>query len=503
MERLGRPEIQPGENLSLRPGTHIDASVSHPTGGGARQPRILLNDSANDLDGRPLSAFEHRNTFDTYDGQNHAEGPDWYAISFPDHMLVNCVEMTMGFAHYNGGWWASLDVQSMDAEGHWHAVQGLTITPPYCFEDCRGERRPYETYELTFVAVHTRGLRLIGQAGGLAEFTSLARIAVYHRDMSRRRSARYLSSAPIPELFRVISPAVVWDLSAGLSKVTGLMINLPLMEFYLDAARYEQCWRALRRTYQGEPELWFLIGDSIGWDVWTAIDAAGGDKGSAAAPDPYVRFTLGDSLAHAVAPVQVAGRLVGELSSHAVIVRDHFDWSWHKRFAREHHIPWNAYRAAVERSPQLTTEQLSGVAALMGLIANTVATLAYRLQRAEQDLEHRATTQQHAVLQAIDYMRDHLEEAIGVTDIARAVALSPHYFGNLFTDQTGLTPNEFLTNLRIERAKEYLTHTQMSPTDVCLRLGYSSSYFWRLFKRRTGYTPAGFARQARAVRPIG
>jgi two-component system response regulator YesN len=95
-------------------------------------------------------------------------------------------------------------------------------------------------------------------------------------------------------------------------------------------------------------------------------------------------------------------------------------------------------------------------------------------------------------------MQEHLEDPIGVADIARAVALSPHHFSALFMEQTGYSPGDFLINLRVERAKEYLARTRMSPTDVCLVLGYSPSYFWRLFKRRTGLTPARYARRARA-----
>ena len=87
-----------GDNLVLHPDTLISAAVSRPTGGGAREPRALLNDHAHRLDGRPLDLFERRYTFDTYDGQNQAHGPDWYAVTFPSPVWANCVEMTMGLS---------------------------------------------------------------------------------------------------------------------------------------------------------------------------------------------------------------------------------------------------------------------------------------------------------------------------------------------------------------------------------------------------------------------
>jgi len=489
-----------GENLALRPGTEITASVSQPTGAGARNPCVLLTDSVLHLDGRSLDAFHRDNTFDTYDGQNRATGPDWYMIAFPEAALVNCVEMTMGFADFNGGWWTALAVDAIDDAGCWHQVETLEITPPYCFDDSRGERRPYQTHYLSFATVYTRAIRLIGRPGGQDEFTSLARIAARLRTMSRARPELDVAAPPIPDLFRVISPSTVWDLSAGLSKVIGLTINLPLMDYYLDAIRHQQAWYALRRNYQGEPELWFLIGDSIGWDTWQAVIASSMAADVPAPVDPHVRLVLGGGLAQAVAPVWVAGKPLCELTTRVVIVRDHFDRAWHARFAKQSSIAWGSYRAAVGRSPQLTMEQLRGVAELMGLVANSVANLAYRLGLAEQNLgrDRRSNRQKHAVRQAIDFMQDHLEEQIGVVDVARAVSLSPHHFTDMFTAHTGLTPNEFLTNLRIERAKEYLAQHRMSPSDVCLALGYSSSYFWRLFKRKTGLTPARFASQAQA-----
>jgi AraC-like DNA-binding protein len=490
--------MSPEENLALLPDVQISVSVPHPTGGAARDPRVLLNDTAHQLDGHPFADFDKCATYDTYDGQNRACGPDWYALAFAAPVTMNCIEMTMGFPYPNGGWWTSLNVDVRSEAGDsWQAVQGLVVTPPYALTDGRGERRPYETYELTFDAVTVRAVRVIGLPGGFDQFTSLARLAVYHRDLSRRSPATYLASTPVPELFRLISPQVAWDLSASLRKLTGLMINLPLMEYYLDGERYEQCWQAMRRTYEGEPQLWFLLGETLGWDTWSAIDRGEGPRG---VQEPYVRLTFHDSMAHAVAPIMVDGRVLSEMSSDAAIVRDHFDWSWHRRFARRCGIPWSTYKSAIQRTPQLTLDQLDGVATLVGLIVDPIAHLVYRLERAHMDRKRRSEQQKQIVHQAIDFMQSHLEESLGVAEIARAVALSPHYFSELFTEQIGHAPGEFLIRLRIERAKEYLTCTRMSPTEVCLALGYSSSYFWRLFKRRTGSTPARYARRMRSAR---
>lgn len=101
------------------------------------------------------------------------------------------------------------------------------------------------------------------------------------------------------------------------------------------------------------------------------------------------------------------------------------------------------------------------------------------------------------IKQAIRFMQDNLENSIGVAEVARFVALDPSYFCRLFTDQTGCNPRDFLMDLRLERAKYYLAHTEMSVMDVCVALGYSPSYFSRLFKRQVGCTPGQYAQRSR------
>lgn len=101
------------------------------------------------------------------------------------------------------------------------------------------------------------------------------------------------------------------------------------------------------------------------------------------------------------------------------------------------------------------------------------------------------------VTRAIRYMQDNLESEINIADVARYVALDQSYFCRLFTEQTGRNPVDFLTDLRLQRAKDYLAQSGMSVMEVCVALGYSPSYFSRLFKARVGCTPGQYARQLR------
>ena len=77
-------------NLALRPGVRVEVSVDQPTGRASRNPNVLLTDPPAFLDGQSLSAFlRYRDkTYDTYDGHNSANGPDWYAIRFPEAVTL-------------------------------------------------------------------------------------------------------------------------------------------------------------------------------------------------------------------------------------------------------------------------------------------------------------------------------------------------------------------------------------------------------------------------------
>jgi two-component system response regulator YesN len=87
-------------------------------------------------------------------------------------------------------------------------------------------------------------------------------------------------------------------------------------------------------------------------------------------------------------------------------------------------------------------------------------------------------------------------ENLQVGDIAKQVFLSPTYLCLLFKQETGETINEYLTKVRIEKAKELLSDPRNKFYEVCYTVGYSDpSYFSKLFKKYTGVTPSAFRDQ--------
>jgi AraC-like DNA-binding protein len=490
------------ENLVLRPGVQLQASVMNPRGNGARDIQVLRNERVLDLHRRPLEEFERYHTYDTYDGGNQAGGPDWYALAFPAPVACNCIEMTMGFPNHNGGWWRSLDVEVQHAKGDpWQPVTNLQITPAYNFADSHAGRLPYETYALTFETGTVHALRLVGRPGGSAEFTSLARLAAYCRDLTRWNPID-LPAPPIPYTFQLIEPHIIHDLSESFAALTGLPLDFPLFEFYLDHERFVQYYASRDRTLDGATHLWGLVGELIGWDVWDHYDD---ERAAREVPplQPYVRVSFHNVRGSAVAPLAIDGQLLGELATHFALLDDTFDIGWHRRYAARHGFLWQEYEPALLRTPRMTMRQLEGAAAMLGVFANQIARLAHRNLLLQQQLDDvrrqrrsRSQSPKELVKAAIDCMQQNLEEEIGVAEVAQALAVSPTYLGVIFKQHTGRSPSDYLIDLRLARAKEYLEHTHMSVMDVCVALGYTPSYFSRLFKRHTGQSPSEYKRSS-------
>jgi len=94
---------------------------------------------------------------------------------------------------------------------------------------------------------------------------------------------------------------------------------------------------------------------------------------------------------------------------------------------------------------------------------------------------------------AINYVDANYDKPVTLADIARASHLSVSRLAHVFKEQMGITLIDYLTSVRIERAKELLLATEQSCTEICFQVGYNNqSYFTRTFKRLVGMTPLQF-----------
>ena len=102
------------------------------------------------------------------------------------------------------------------------------------------------------------------------------------------------------------------------------------------------------------------------------------------------------------------------------------------------------------------------------------------------------------ILTALQYINEHFSENISLTDVAENINISKNYLCDIFKKELGgVTFINYVTNLRIEKAKEYLANTDMKMYEVSSAVGYNDyAYFSQLFKKHTGMTLSAYRRQA-------
>ena len=101
------------------------------------------------------------------------------------------------------------------------------------------------------------------------------------------------------------------------------------------------------------------------------------------------------------------------------------------------------------------------------------------------------------IRQAKEYIDKHYTDAeLTLNDVAAQVNLSASHFSAVFSQETGQTFKEYLTETRINKAKELLRMTALRSADIAYQVGYNDPhYFSSVFKKNTGLSPIEFRSQ--------
>lgn len=98
--------------------------------------------------------------------------------------------------------------------------------------------------------------------------------------------------------------------------------------------------------------------------------------------------------------------------------------------------------------------------------------------------------QSKLVRKARDYILSHIGESITTEALAKELGMNRTYLCKLFSEETGLTVNQYVTQIKMEEGKRLMDITQKSIAEISEYLGYSSqSYFQKVFKKRFHMTP--------------
>ncbi len=94
------------------------------------------------------------------------------------------------------------------------------------------------------------------------------------------------------------------------------------------------------------------------------------------------------------------------------------------------------------------------------------------------------------------YLDAHYDEPFNLESLAARHHITSRYMRKLFIQQMGFSATEYITTLRMEKAKDLLKNTTATISDIALQVGYSSlPYFSSMFKKRIQLTPKQFRMQ--------
>ena len=139
---------------------------------------------------------------------------------------------------------------------------------------------------------------------------------------------------------------------------------------------------------------------------------------------------------------------------------------------------------SIDEVPEKLTGEGSATVYFSGMLEQCIA---WRVEFSKED----GTA---VISKAKKYIYDNYnQDGISLKNVADAINLSPAYFSSLFKKDVGTNFVDYLTSVRIEKAKELLCCTAMKVSEIAYEVGFRDyRYFSQIFKKYTGRTPREF-----------
>ncbi len=97
------------------------------------------------------------------------------------------------------------------------------------------------------------------------------------------------------------------------------------------------------------------------------------------------------------------------------------------------------------------------------------------------------------VVKAIDFIKGHIYQKVGINEIAEHLGISVPYLSRLFKSETGENISEYIIKRKVETSLIMLKYSNKSIAEISVELNFSSqSYFTKVFKKYVGLTPKDY-----------
>lgn len=150
-------------------------------------------------------------------------------------------------------------------------------------------------------------------------------------------------------------------------------------------------------------------------------------------------------------------------------------------------MKWDSHASGEDNENKYIWQEIDSQVTLRGLSDFLISNL---------ETIYRKTDDNEASIKKVTEIKKYIlcnytDNQISIQSISDHTSLSQTYLCAFFKKSTGMTLNEYITELRIEKAKELLKDSRIKLYEITSSIGFTDvNYFSTLFKRHTGFTPS-------------
>jgi AraC-like DNA-binding protein len=218
------------------------------------------------------------------------------------------------------------------------------------------------------------------------------------------------------------------------------------------------------------------------------------EKLTQAATDGPATSVCPAGLSDTVVPVRLGERLIGFLQTGQVFRKP----PTQQQFERTSRLlaKWGietdrtVLRQAYFATRVVPARQHEAVIKLLTIFAQHLSILSNQILVQHENAEPPLITRAKA------YIVEHQSEHLRLGQVSKAVNSSPFYFCKLFKKATGLNFTDYLSRIRIERARNLLLNPNLRVSEIAFEVGFQSlTHFNRVFKHTVGQSPTQYREQ--------
>ena len=199
-------------------------------------------------------------------------------------------------------------------------------------------------------------------------------------------------------------------------------------------------------------------------------------------------------LSETAVPIRVGDRLVGFLQTGQVFTKSPTEAQFQRTAslleqwdvgARKEHL-----REAFFETRTLTPGEQQSVVTLLSIFGQHLSIVG------DQISVWKVHSEPPVIVRARSYILEHQSEELSLGQVAKAVNASSFYFCKLFKKSTGINFIDYVSQLRIEKAKNLLLNPNCLISEIAFEVGFQSlTHFNRVFKKLTGQSPSQYRAQ--------